>query len=91
ELWAKFFDTLQEIAQKDKENGFLYIKALLHYTISKVSKNEQPRLKQLLDENLSIEDRKRIMGTIAAQYIKVSLIDSYMFTIAKPITKRSTN
>ncbi|KJV73372.1 Rpn family recombination-promoting nuclease/putative transposase [Orientia tsutsugamushi] len=69
ELWAKFFDTLQEIAQKDKENGFLYIKALLHYTISKVSKNEQPRLKQLLDENLSIEDRKRIMGTIAAQYI----------------------
>nr|WP_064644278.1 Rpn family recombination-promoting nuclease/putative transposase [Orientia tsutsugamushi] len=69
ELWAKFFDTLQEIAQKDKENGFLYIKALLHYTISKVSKDEQPRLKQLLDENLSIEDRKRIMGTIAAQYI----------------------
>ncbi|KJV75445.1 transposase, YhgA-like family protein [Orientia tsutsugamushi str. TA716] len=69
ELWAKFFDTLQEIAQKDKENGFLYIKALLHYTISKVSKNEQPRLKQLLDENLSIEDRKRIMGTIAVQYI----------------------
>ncbi|WP_371253091.1 Rpn family recombination-promoting nuclease/putative transposase [Orientia tsutsugamushi] len=64
ELLAKFFDTLQEIAQKDKENGFLYIKALLHYTISKVSKNEQPRLKQLLDENLSIEDRKRIMGTI---------------------------
>ncbi|KJV96850.1 transposase [Orientia tsutsugamushi] len=69
ELWEKFFDTLQEIAQKDKENGFLYIKALLHYTVSKVSKNEQPRLKQLLDENLSIEDRKRIMGTIAAQYI----------------------
>ncbi|XAF72052.1 Rpn family recombination-promoting nuclease/putative transposase [Orientia tsutsugamushi] len=69
ELWAKFFDTLQEIAQKDKENGFLYIKALLHYTISKVSKDEQPRLKKLLDENLSIEDRKRIMGTIAAQYI----------------------
>ncbi|KJV71032.1 transposase, YhgA-like family protein [Orientia tsutsugamushi str. TA716] len=69
ELWAKFFDTLQEIAQKDKENGFLYIKALLHYTISKVSKNEQPRLKQLLDENLSIEDRKRIMETIAAKYI----------------------
>ncbi|WP_371219731.1 transposase [Orientia tsutsugamushi] len=68
ELWAKFFDTLQEIAQKDKENGFLYIKALLHYTISKVSKDEQPRLKKLLDENLSIEDRKRIMGTIAAQY-----------------------
>ncbi|KJV72588.1 transposase, YhgA-like family protein [Orientia tsutsugamushi str. UT76] len=69
ELWAKFFDTLQEIAQKDKAHGFLYIKALLHYTISKVSKNEQPRLKQLLDENLSIEDRKRIIGTIAAQYI----------------------
>ncbi|QES96074.1 transposase [Orientia tsutsugamushi] len=69
ELWAKFFDTLQEIAQKDKENGFLYLKALLHYTISKVSKDEQPRLKKLLDENLSIEDRKRIMGTIAAQYI----------------------
>ncbi|KJV97764.1 putative transposase [Orientia tsutsugamushi str. Sido] len=41
---GKIFDTLQEIAQKDKENGFLYIKALLHYTISKVSKNEQPRL-----------------------------------------------
>ncbi|KJV50592.1 putative transposase [Orientia tsutsugamushi str. Gilliam] len=41
----------------------------MHYTISKVSKNEQHRLKQLLDENLSIEDRKRIMGTIAAQYI----------------------
>ncbi|KJV74004.1 transposase [Orientia tsutsugamushi] len=69
ELWAKFFDTLQEIAQKDKAQGFLYIKSLLHYTISKVSKNEQPRLKQLLDESLSIEDRKRIMETIAAQYI----------------------
>ncbi|KJW04139.1 transposase, YhgA-like family protein [Orientia tsutsugamushi str. Sido] len=25
--YGKIFDTLQEIAQKDKENGFLYIKA----------------------------------------------------------------
>nr|WP_041621072.1 transposase [Orientia tsutsugamushi] len=69
ELWAKFFNTLQEIVQKDKEEGFLYIRSLLYYTISKVSQNEQPRLKQLLDENLSIEDRDRIMETIAAQYI----------------------
>ena len=66
-------DNFSELLFLDKEAGYIYIKKFLWYTTSKVAKEDESKLNELILEKLDSKDGEGVMQTIADVYVERGL------------------
>lgn len=68
-LWEDLFKKLPHAIVIDKEQDYFYIKKILWYIEAKVPEERQEELNKLILNNLSEEEGKEIMRSIAQKYV----------------------
>jgi predicted transposase/invertase (TIGR01784 family) len=68
QLWQQILKKFNKVVLIDRDQGYIYIKALLWYTDAVLPEEQQQELSRLITENLS--GGKTIMRTIAQKYIE---------------------
>lgn len=68
-LWEQFLESFKEGILIDKAHDYIYIRSFLYYTDARVEDHNKEQLTKIITDNLSQEDRERLMPTIADVYI----------------------